>query len=45
MAEVGERVEPLVERIAQRILQDAYVASTDATGLAVLDPTSPEWIP
>jgi len=44
VAEVGERVEPLVEKIAQRILHEAYVASTDATGLAVLDPTSPEHI-
>lgn len=44
VAEVAERVEPLVDRVAQRILHGAYVASTDATGLPVLDPTSPEHI-
>ena len=41
---VAERVEPLVERIASRILDEAYVVGTDATGLRVLDPTRPEHI-
>ena len=41
-AEVADRVEPLVERIAERIIGDAYVVGTDATGLRVLDPKSPE---
>lgn len=44
VGEVAERVEPLVERLAERIVRDAYVVGTDATGLAVLDPTSPEGI-
>lgn len=44
VGEVAERVEPLVERLAERIVGDAYVVGTDATGLAVLDPTSPEGI-
>lgn len=43
-AEVAERITPLVERIAARILQEAYVVRTDATGLRVLDPSSPEHI-
>jgi transposase len=42
VARVAERVEPLVERLAQRIVEDAYLLRTDATGLKVLDPTSPE---
>jgi hypothetical protein len=41
---VAECLEPLVERIGQRVLQDAYVVATDATGLKVLDPHSPEHI-
>lgn len=41
MAGVGDLVEPLVDRLCERILQ-AYVVGTDATGLRVLDPTSPE---
>ena len=44
IAEVGKRVEPLVDRIAARILTDAYVVHTDATGLRVLDPESPEHV-
>jgi hypothetical protein len=40
-AAVGDRVAPLVERLAERVLQ-AYIVRTDATGLMVLDPTSPE---
>jgi hypothetical protein len=39
---VAQRVQPLVARLAERILSDAYVVSTDATGLRVLDPTSPD---
>ena len=44
VAEVAKRVEPLVDRIAARILEDAYVVRTDATGLRVLDPESPEHV-
>jgi transposase len=33
---------PLADRIAARILHEAFVARTDATGLRVLDPNSPE---
>jgi transposase len=40
-AAVGDLVEPLVERLAERVLK-AYIVRTDATGLMVLDPTSPE---
>jgi len=40
-AAVGDLVEPLVERLAKRVLE-AYIVRTDATGLMVLDPTSPE---
>jgi transposase len=39
---VGDLVGPLVERVAERIVSDAHVAGTDATGLRVLDPTSAE---
>jgi transposase len=39
-AAVGELVEPLVERLAARV-PEAYIVRTDATGLPVLDPTSP----
>ncbi|MDP2959445.1 MAG: IS66 family transposase [Longimicrobiales bacterium] len=42
VGEVASVVEPLVERLAARIVQDAYVVRTDATGLEVLDPQSPE---
>lgn len=42
-AAVGDLVEPLVERLAERVLE-AYIVRTDATGLMVLDPTSPESI-
>ena len=44
VGEVAERIEPLVERVASRILNAAHVVGTDATGLRVLDPTSPEHI-
>ena len=40
-AAVGNLVEPLVERLSERVL-GAYIVRTDATGLMVLDPTSPE---
>jgi transposase len=43
VAGVGARVEPLVERLAARV-RDAYVVRTDATGLKVLDPRSPDHI-
>ena len=42
-AGVGDLVAPLVERLAQRVLAAAIVR-TDATGLKVLDPQSPEHI-
>jgi transposase len=44
VAEVGERIEPLVDHLAARVRRDAYVVRTDATGLKVLDPNSPEHI-
>jgi len=40
-AAVGDLVEPLVERLGERVLK-AYIVRTDATGLMVLDPMSPE---
>lgn len=40
-AGVGGLIEPLVDRLAERVL-GAYIVRTDATGLRVLDPTSPE---
>jgi transposase len=40
-AAVGNLFEPLVDRLAERVLE-AYIVRTDATGLMVLDPTSPE---
>jgi transposase len=40
-AAVGDLVEPLVDRLAARV-QQAYIVRTDATGLRVLDPTSPD---
>ena len=42
-AGVGEIIEPLVERLAARVLS-AHIVRTDATGLKVLDPQSPEHI-
>jgi transposase len=39
-AGVGELVKPLVERLAERV-RAAYIVRTDATGLMVLDPLSP----
>lgn len=42
-AGVGDLVAPLVERLAQRVLA-AHIVRTDATGLRVLDPQSPEHI-
>jgi transposase len=41
VAGVGDRVLPLVDVLAKRVLS-AYVVRTDATGLKVLDPNSPE---
>ena len=41
VAGVGDLVKPLVERLAQRVLQ-ATIIRTDATGLLVLDPDSPD---
>ena len=40
---VGDVIAPLVDRVAARILQ-AHVIRTDATGLKVLDPQSPDHI-
>jgi transposase len=40
-AAVGDQLKPLVERLNTRVLS-AYVVRTDATGLMVLDPTTPE---
>ena len=40
-AAVGDMVEPLVARLRERVLK-AYIVRTDATGLMVLDPTTPE---
>lgn len=42
-AGVGDLVTPLVERLAQRVLA-SHIVRTDATGLRVLDPQSPEHI-
>jgi transposase len=39
--EVGVRIEPLVDRLVERVRQ-AYVIGTDATGLKVLDSSSSE---
>jgi transposase len=44
VAEVAERVEPIVDHLATRMRQQAYVVRTDATGLKVLDSSSPEHI-
>lgn len=43
IAAVGDLVAPLVTRLAAR-LDDAYIVRTDATGLKVLDPTTPAHI-
>ena len=43
VAGVGALVEPLVERLAARVLE-AHIVRTDATGLKVLDPQSAEHI-
>lgn len=43
VAGVGTLVEPLVERLAARV-RAAYIVRTDATGLKVLDPQSPDHI-
>jgi transposase len=40
-AGVGDLVAPLVDRLAARVLS-AYIVRTDATGLRVLDPKSPD---
>jgi transposase len=40
LAGVGDLVAPVVDRLATRVLA-AYIVRTDATGLTVLDPTSP----
>jgi transposase len=42
-AGVGDLVAPLVDRLVTRVLA-AYIVRTDATGLRVLDPKSPEHI-
>ncbi len=41
MGEVADRLQPLADRLAVRILA-AYIDQTDATGVKVLDPASPE---
>lgn len=41
VAGVGELIAPLVDRLAQRVL-GATILRTDATGLLVLDPDSPD---
>lgn len=43
VAGVGTLVEPLVDRLAARV-RAAYVVRTDATGLKVLDPRSPDHV-
>jgi hypothetical protein len=40
IAGVGELIDPLVDRLFLRVLA-AYIIGTDATGLKVLDPSSP----
>lgn len=40
MAGVGDLIDPLVERLATKVLE-AYIVRTDATGLKVLDPQAP----
>ncbi|MFO8175336.1 MAG: IS66 family transposase [Longimicrobiales bacterium] len=42
VARAADRLEPLVHRIASRILEEAHVVGTDATGLPVLDPSTAE---
>lgn len=41
VAGVGELIEPLVARLEERVL-GAFLVRTDATGLKVLDPASPD---
>ena len=41
VAGVGDLIKPLVERLAERVVA-AHIVRTDATGLKVLDPQSPE---
>lgn len=43
VAGVGTLLEPLVERLAARV-RAAYIVRTDATGLKVLDPHSPDHV-
>jgi hypothetical protein len=40
MAGVGDLIDPLVQKLAEKVLA-AYIVRTDATGLKVLDPQSP----
>jgi transposase len=42
VGEVAERIEPLIDRLATRVRQQAYVVRTDATGLRVLDSSRAE---
>lgn len=41
VASVADLTQPLVDKLAERVLE-AHVTATDATGLKVLDPNSPE---
>jgi transposase len=41
MGEVADLIEPLAGRLAERVLA-AYIDQTDATGVKVLDPATPE---
>ena len=41
VARVADLVEPVVDKLAERVLR-SYVTATDATGLKVLDPSKPE---
>lgn len=40
MAGVGDLIDPLVQKLAEKVLA-SYIVRTDATGLKVLDPQSP----
>ena len=42
VGDVATAVQPLVARLAERVVKDAHVVRTDATGLKVLDPSHPE---
>src|SRR5215471_9944438 len=44
MGKVADLYQPLVDRLTQKTLA-AYLNQTDATGVKVLDPESPENIP